>query len=120
MYRQKINVFCHFLFQIYLTSTSKRLYDVTESQFGDVTILLPATWTGNEECLGGRNISTSGLDQSLARGSDPDFRIVDPHPIFGVEPWIQQFGQCGSRARGVSIPFPYLTEKGNQTDSKTG
>ncbi len=108
------------MLQVYLTSTSKRLYDITESQFGDITILLPVTWAGNEECLAGRNLSISGLDQSLARGVDPDFRVVDPHPIFGAEPWIQQYGQCGSRGRGVWIPFPYLTDKENNTAKVKG
>jgi hypothetical protein len=103
-----------------LTSTSKRLYDVTEAQFGDVTILVPPTWTGSDDCLGDRNLSVSGVDHSLARETDPDFRIVDPHPIFGVEPWVQRYGSCGTRAKGVHIPFPYLTESGNTTDPKTG
>jgi len=107
-------------FQVYLTSISKRLYDVTEAQIDDVTILLPATWTGNEACISGRNLSISGADLSLARSVDPDFSILDPHPIFGPEPWVQQFGGCGVRGKGVSIPFPYLTENGNKTDPKTG
>ena len=115
----KLDLFC-FSFQVYLTSISKRLYDVTEAQFGDVTVLLPTTWTGNEDCVAGRNLSVSGYDLSLARSTDPDFSIVDPHPIFGAEPWVQQFGGCGVKGKGVSIPFPYLTESGNKTDPKTG
>jgi len=66
------------------------------------------------------NANFSFKDYSLARLQDPDFSIVGLHPIYGVEPWAEQFGQCGTRSRSVFIPFPYLTEAENRTDLVKG
>ena len=34
-----------------------------------------------------------------------------PHPLFGAEPWTQQFGQCGISGLNIRLPFPLIVDE---------
>ena len=116
-----------------MTSTSRSLFETTASQpglasgyFKDVTIILPASWSGTE-CLLGRNVtsensrypfsSASNTGTSLSGVNQADFIVGGDDPIFGAHPSVnEQFGQCGTGGKsGINIPYKVLTQSLNVT-----
>ena len=116
-----------------MTSTSRSLFETTASQpglasgyFKDVTIILPASWSGTE-CLLGRNVtsensrypfsSASNTGTSLSGVNQADFIVGGNDPIFGAHPSVnEQFGQCGTGGKsGINIPYKVLTQSLNVT-----
>ena len=90
-----------------MTSVSTQLYDAIggRGRFGSFRILVPASWS-NEECLLRRNILSK-----YAHGQAPDFKVDSPHPLYGTEPWTQQYGQCGVSGLNIRLPFPMIVEE---------
>ena len=86
---------------------STQLYDATggRGRFGSLRILVPASWS-NEECLLRRNILSH-----YPHGRSADFYVDSPHPLFGAEPWTQQFGQCGISGLNIRLPFPLIVDE---------
>ena len=44
-------------------------------------------------------------------GESPDFKVDSPHPLYGTEPWTQQYGQCGVSGLNIRLPFPLIVEE---------
>ena len=43
-----------------------------------------------------------------------DITVTGPHPVFGSRPVSNQFGGCGTRGNGVSLPYTFLELEGVQ------
>ena len=41
-----------------------------------------------------------------------DITVTGPHPVFGSRPVSNQFGGCGTRGNGVSLPYTFLELEG--------
>jgi hypothetical protein len=104
-----LNSFCLFL-QALLTSVSRQLYDATggRGRFGELNVLVPASWN-NEECLQSRQMepASSRVHQVM----ESDFVVDSPHPIYGAEPWAQQYGQCGVGGLSIKVPYSLLLDE---------
>ena len=96
-----------FTFQALLTSVSTQLYDATggRGRFSSFQILVPSSWN-NELCLRSRRILPT-----YAHGQKSDFKVESPHPIYGSQPWAEQYGQCGVPGLSVQLPYPLLVDQ---------
>lgn len=90
-----------------MTSVSTQLYDATggRGRFSSFRILVPSSWN-NELCLRSRK-----LLNTYPHGEDVSFKVESPHPIYGAQPWAQQFGQCGVAGKNVRLPYPILVDE---------
>ena len=84
-----------------LKTTSEQLHSATGGKFDDISIILPNSWIGTDCAF--------EAEEAHLGDVEADFTVEAPHPIFGSEPYSEQFGQCGSNGRGVKIPFTALT-----------
>ena len=82
------------------------------NQFGEVYVILPSSWANQPDCLHGRNVTEDGskILFNEVEKYHPDFILESPHPIFGSEPWSDQFGGCTVQGQGVRVPYTLLTE----------
>ena len=48
---------------------------------------------------------------------NPDFILESPHPIFGSEPWSNQFGGCTVQGQGVVVPYTFFTDLEENVES---
>ncbi len=110
---KQTHVFCMlifvYFFQALMTSVSRQIYDTTNGRgrFGELNIIVPSSWSG-EECLKSRFLSTR--DRS-ASPRENDFTVDNSHPIFGTDPRVDQFGQCGIGGSGIHLPYSILTDE---------
>ena len=86
--------------------------DVRPNYFGDIYLILPSSWTSQPDCLHGRNATQIGskILYNKVKKYHPDFILESPHPIFGSEPWSNQFGGCKVPGHGVVVPYTILTD----------
>lgn len=91
-----------------LKTTSEQLHSATGGKFNDVSVIIPDSWIGTDCAVDAAALQEEAGGHS---GGDvgADFTVEAPHPIFGSEPYAEQFGQCGQRGKGVKIPFTALT-----------
>ena len=130
--------FTLFYFQILLSSISQKFHSVTLEMnknshfassenvtdddrnkimghyFGEIYLILPNSWASQPDCLHGRNVTQTGskILFNKIRKYHPDFILESPHPIFGSEPWSNQFGGCTVQGHGVAVPYTFLTNLG--------
>ena len=87
--------------------------------FGDIYVILPSSWASQPNCLHNRNIMQSGskILYNKVKKYHPDFLLEAPHPIFGSEPWSSQFGGCRVQGHGVTVPYTFLTNLEENSES---
>ncbi len=90
-----------------MTSLSTQLYDATDGRgrFGSFRILVPSSWN-NEQCLRSRRILST-----YPHGDQVAIKVESSHPIYGSQPWAQQFGQCGVPGLNLRLPYPILIDE---------
>jgi len=92
-----------------MTSVSTHIYDATggRGRFGSLNVILPNSWN-NEECLRSRDVYHQV--QNGFETSQIDIVVEAAHPIFGADPWTEQFGQCGVQGQKMRLPYPILVD----------
>ena len=75
---------------------------------------MPVTYIFMEfqaDCFVDRHLSK---DVSAVRDGlgGADITVTGPHPVFGSRPVSNQFGGCGTRGNGVSLPYTFLELEG--------
>ena len=87
--------------------------------FGDIYVILPSSWASQPDCLHGRNVRQSGskILYNKVKKYNPDFILESPHPIFGSEPWSNQFGGCTVQGQGVVVPYTFFTNLEDNAES---
>ena len=99
----------YLIFQTLMTSTSTHLSSSSSDrgQFSSIQVILPASWSGTE-CVNS-NVTYVSSERNH-HNLNADFTISEPHPIFGSEPFAEQYGSCGKVGKGVHIPYTALTK----------
>ena len=87
--------------------------------FGDIYVILPSSWASQPDCLLNRNVVQSGAKilYNKVKKYHPDFLLEAPHPIFGSEPWSNQYGGCTVQGHGVIVPYTFLTDFEQNTET---
>ena len=101
-------------------ATNKNVTEnVVSNYFGDIYVILPSSWAIQPDCLHNRNIMQSGskILYNQVKKNHPDFLLEAPHPIFGSEPWSSQFGGCGVQGQGVALPYTFLANLKENSES---
>ena len=82
-------------------------------------LISPSSWASQPDCLHGRNIVQSGSKvlYNKVKKHNPDFILESPHPIFGSEPWSNQFGGCTVQGQGVVVPYTFFTNLEENVES---
>lgn len=94
-----------------MTETSKRFHALSQERvfMGDVTVILPSSWTGTECAM--RRVDPGVI---APPSESADIRVTGHrHPTFGSRPVAAQFGQCG--VPGLYLQLPHLALTTNQT-----
>ena len=93
-------------------STNNVSENLVSNYFGDIYVILPSSWASQPDCLLNRNVVQSGAKilYNKVKKYHPDFLLEAPHPIFGSEPWSNQYGGCTVQGHGVIVPYTFLTD----------
>ena len=93
-------------------ATTSANRNIVPNYFGDIYLILPSSWANQPDCLHGRNVTQTGskILFNKVKKYHPDFILESPHPIFGSEPWANQFGGCTVAGHGVVVPYTFLTD----------
>lgn len=77
--------------------------------FGAVTIVIPETWSENQEC--NDLINNTVPIPSWVRTYKADIDIISDHPVFGAQPYSFQYGGCGQPGLPINLPITVLTNE---------
>ena len=78
----------------WVTEGSNQLYSTSQgwAQFGNVNILIPASWTSVNHTKSGQNVH-----------EDAEIRVESRSPLYGDTPTTVQNGECGEQGDFIQV-----------------